>query len=247
MLDLLPKRARLPVICAFLLPTILLILAAVETQRSAQRQVIRLQWVRHTREVEERLQEVSIYAARLMAGAHADADRTSLHASVQAVRELTRDNPAQQAGCGELEQRVGAYLEGPAALTPQSLAPVDEVTSRLRSAEAALMQSREETLVTGIKRRTAWLWTLVLLNAGLLAGVLYLVRKMMRLENFVNICAWSRTIEYKGEWISFEKYLERRFGINTSHGISPEEAERVFSELKGRESTDGVRRIPFAP
>ena len=53
-----------------------------------------------------------------------------------------------------------------------------------------------------------------------------------RLESLVTICVWSRTVEFQGEWISFEQYLLRRFNINTSHGISPEEAKKVFNELK---------------
>ncbi len=53
-----------------------------------------------------------------------------------------------------------------------------------------------------------------------------------RVNDLVTMCAWSRTIEYQGEWISFEQYLLRRFNINTSHGISPEEAKRAFGELK---------------
>jgi hypothetical protein len=49
-----------------------------------------------------------------------------------------------------------------------------------------------------------------------------------RVQSLVTVCAWSRTVEYEGEWISFEKYLLRRFNVNTSHGISPAEAEKVF-------------------
>lgn len=53
-----------------------------------------------------------------------------------------------------------------------------------------------------------------------------------RVESLVTICAWSRTIEYRGEWISFEQYLLRRFNINTSHGMSPDEAKKALDELK---------------
>jgi hypothetical protein len=49
-----------------------------------------------------------------------------------------------------------------------------------------------------------------------------------KVQSLVTVCAWSRTVEYEGEWISFEKYLLRRFNVNTSHGISPAEAEKVF-------------------
>lgn len=53
-----------------------------------------------------------------------------------------------------------------------------------------------------------------------------------RVKDLVTMCAWSRTVEYEGEWISFEQYLLRRFNISTSHGISPAEAEKIFGELK---------------
>lgn len=38
----------------------------------------------------------------------------------------------------------------------------------------------------------------------------------------VTLCAWTRTVRHEGEWISVEKYLQRRFGILTSHGVSPD-------------------------
>jgi hypothetical protein len=49
-----------------------------------------------------------------------------------------------------------------------------------------------------------------------------------KVEGFVTVCAWSRTIEYEGQWLSFEDYLQRRFGIRTSHGISPTEAAKLL-------------------
>ncbi len=52
-----------------------------------------------------------------------------------------------------------------------------------------------------------------------------------RVTGFVNVCAWSRTIEYEGEWISFEEYLKRRFDLDTSHGISPAAAKKAFGDL----------------
>ena len=48
----------------------------------------------------------------------------------------------------------------------------------------------------------------------------------------VTMCAWSKTVEYQGEWLSFEEYLKRRFNVDTSHGISPAEAEKVFKDFK---------------
>ena len=47
----------------------------------------------------------------------------------------------------------------------------------------------------------------------------------------MKVCAWSRTVEYQGEWISFEEYMRRRFNIETTHGMSPDEAQRQFDLL----------------
>jgi hypothetical protein len=48
-----------------------------------------------------------------------------------------------------------------------------------------------------------------------------------RAKTLVTMCAGSRTIEYQGEWISFEQYLKRRFNIETSHGISDVELRKI--------------------
>lgn len=53
-----------------------------------------------------------------------------------------------------------------------------------------------------------------------------------KVDTLVTICAWSRTVKYENQWISFEEYLSRRFGIHTSHGISPAEADRLREELE---------------
>ena len=40
-------------------------------------------------------------------------------------------------------------------------------------------------------------------------------------EQLVTMCAWSNTVRHEGEWMTFARYLERRFGLHTTHGISP--------------------------
>jgi hypothetical protein len=43
----------------------------------------------------------------------------------------------------------------------------------------------------------------------------------------VTLCAWTRSVEYEGEWISFEEYLRRRFDISTTHGIAPDALAQI--------------------
>ena len=48
----------------------------------------------------------------------------------------------------------------------------------------------------------------------------------------VTLCAWTRTVRYEGAWISVETYLEQRYGVVTSHGMSPA-AEKVLVDEAG--------------
>ena len=44
---------------------------------------------------------------------------------------------------------------------------------------------------------------------------------------FVTLCAWSNTVKHEGDWMTFGKYLERRFGLIATHGISPKVMEKL--------------------
>jgi hypothetical protein len=60
-------------------------------------------------------------------------------------------------------------------------------------------------------------------------------------DEFVTLCAWTRSVRYEGEWISVESYLQRRYGVRTSHGISPTGESLIAAEvglLKSRVHSD---------
>ncbi len=43
-----------------------------------------------------------------------------------------------------------------------------------------------------------------------------------RLKEFVTFCAWTGRVQWHGQWVSVEQFLDERFGLNVSHGISEE-------------------------
>jgi hypothetical protein len=56
------------------------------------------------------------------------------------------------------------------------------------------------------------------------------------LENYIRICAWCHNIDYKGEWIRFEDFLQRGFDTPTTHGICPRclaEQKAAYEKVKG--------------
>ena len=42
-----------------------------------------------------------------------------------------------------------------------------------------------------------------------------------KLEEFMRICAWCHHIDFRGEWIRLEDFLQRGFDTPTTHGICP--------------------------
>lgn len=69
--------------------------------------------------------------------------------------------------------------------------------------------------------------------AALLGGTVafLLIRRLHDLEGLIKVCAWTKRVQWKGEWISFEEYLARRFNLTCTHGMSEEAAERMTTEL----------------
>ena len=49
-----------------------------------------------------------------------------------------------------------------------------------------------------------------------------LLRQVRQLQDFMRVCAWCRRIDYKGEWMKLEDFMEQGFDTPTTHGICPE-------------------------
>jgi CHASE3 domain sensor protein len=88
--------------------------------------------------------------------------------------------------------------------------------------EESLLADRQEALAEATHTRRALALGLVVALGILLAGIGVALRRVRAYENLVTLCAWSKTVSYEGEWMSFEEYLRRRFDLTASHGISPE-------------------------
>ncbi len=71
---------------------------------------------------------------------------------------------------------------------------------------------------------------------GVVAAVL-LGRRLQELETFITVCAWTKRVKYEGRWVPFEEFLEKRFRLKLSHGIS-EEAARLEMENLPKPASD---------
>ena len=175
---------------------------------------------------------------------------------IAVLRTLTADNPVQQENLRQLAPLVDAKLDfvaqtislqrqgQPEAVraliaTGRGKQTMDAIGNRLEQIEreeSRLLPLREEHLASRARFSTVFLSALVALNFLFALAVFMLFRRLSKAQSLVTVCAWSRTVEYQGEWLSFEQYLLRRFNLNTSHGISPAEAGKAFDNLQHKRS-----------
>jgi len=101
---------------------------------------------------------------------------------------------------------------------------------------------QEQTASAALSRRITV--GMAVIEIFLVAGIALLVVRLTRLEHLVTVCAWSHRLMYHGQWVSLERYLEERFGIRASEGITTEQAAKLMSEgeINGQEL---VRLVEF--
>jgi CHASE3 domain sensor protein len=167
------------------------------------------------------------------------------------LRSLTRDNASQQKRLAELQDMITRKVDEQTqtlalAQTGQPDAArnlihsdagerlsqqIRQVIGDAMAEERRLLDQRQEAMRARSAESIDVAGGLIGFAALTVGSSLYLLRRLQKNQALVHMCAWSKTIEHQGEWLSFEHYLERRFGLRISHGISPEEAVRFRAEL----------------
>src|SRR5881398_4200401 len=97
----------------------------------------------------------------------------------------------------------------------------------MTSAEGSFLRARQKTLVKELRSADMVSIGLAAALALMMIALLVLARGAEHYRNLVTLCAWTRSVEYDGEWISFEEYLRRKFNLSATHGISPEALSQI--------------------
>ena len=181
-----------------------------------------------------------------------DAGRSRVGQQVSDLRTLTADNAAQQQSLDELQPLIRERLglidetialerrgEHDAALeivnTDRGKNSMDRIRGLVRvmdDEEQRLLWLRRRDASKEAGRTSFMLFALLAASAACGGLVFYLVQRLAKVEPVINMCAYSRTVEYEGEWLSFEEYLRRRFKIETTHSMSPAEFERLKAGIR---------------
>jgi methyl-accepting chemotaxis protein len=94
--------------------------------------------------------------------------------------------------------------------------------------EQRVLRQQQDRLSVALSRRALWINGMAVLLVALGLFALRLRHRLRRLQPLVTVCAWSRTVQDGDEWVSFEEYLHRRFGMRVTHGLSPEQVAKLM-------------------
>lgn len=176
------------------------------------------------------------------------------------LRRLVSDNPAElrrllsiesasRSKLAELDARIELARQGKReqAINLVTMAHSDSLMTEIRSGlqsmtndEAANLRNLQQSLVRELRRGD--LVSLGLAGALLvmLVALIVIARGAEHYRNLVTLCAWSRLVEFEGEWISFEDYLRRKFDISATHGISPDALSQIEVGLDEKKESNGI-------
>lgn len=105
-----------------------------------------------------------------------------------------------------------------------------------------LIADREDQYTSVVRWNERISWSLVGADVLIVGALIAVLLRLRRAEQILTVCAWSKTVRYEGEWVSYDEYLTRKFGISITHGISPEEA-RKMREMIEAHPPSGVRAV----
>ena len=123
------------------------------------------------------------------------------------------------------------------SLTDEGKKTMDEVNRvlfQMRQSEEIQLNEREQhTEDDAISGQIA---TVILIGtvAVALIFIIFILLRLEKLQQFVTICAWTGQVKDGDDWIRLDEYLQRRFGLSVSHGVSREAALKMMHEMDTR-------------
>lgn len=175
------------------------------------------------------------YRRELQALRRQFADEPSRHALVDSLSALCDARFAEIARTIRLRREHGIAPALNVVESDEGWRLMNEIRERLQAMQrqeiAAIAThtahaAREAELFQALNRALLALATL--LGGGVAVTV---IRRLHQLEGLIKICAWTKRVQWKGRWVTFEEYLAERFNLHVTHGISDEAAQKLGKEI----------------
>jgi CHASE3 domain sensor protein len=178
---------------------------------------------------------------------------------IQQLKTLTGNGLSQRNHIAELQnlvaeqlsldpEKIAGQTNSPdawaVALTEQGKDTMDKigrVLFRMREEEGYWLNVRQQR--TEDNAITSEIASVALIGAVAIALIFIVIIRLRleRLQRVVTICAWTGQVKYEGQWIRMDEYLQRRFGLSVSHGLSKEASAKIIGEIKESNRPGGER------
>ena len=168
------------------------------------------------------------------------ADNSAQLRRVVTVESLSRGKLAEFDSTIKLERAGKHDLAVNIVKTSHSDSVMTSIRSGLQETtaeEANVLRDRQQALAEELHHGDLISLGLAVALGVMLIALLVMARGAEHYRNLVTLCAWTRSVEYEGEWISFEEYLRRKFDISTTHGISPNALSQIDIGLSDSQKT----------
>jgi CHASE3 domain sensor protein len=113
-----------------------------------------------------------------------------------------------------------------------SINQIRDVLFRMRIQQTDLLVTRQQTAEARFLFDQTVSLILVGVTAIALIAIITILLRLEHLRQIVTVCAWTGRVKFEGEWISLEDYLQQRFGVSVSHGLSNEAAAKMIQEIR---------------
>jgi hypothetical protein len=170
---------------------------------------------------------------------------------IQQLQGLVGHSPNQQTNITELQNlvtvRLGIDPEKMAAsatnlpdvlaisLTTEGKSTMDHINRVLfqmrEDEESSLNLNQQHAESEAISGQITTVILICTIAVALLF-IIFIALRLEKLQQVVTVCAWTGQVKYGGEWIRVEEYLQKRFGISVSHGLSKEAADKIAREIE---------------
>jgi len=176
---------------------------------------------------------------------------SSVRNDIDQLLELSRNNVGQQTNITALQElivdRLGIDPEKMAAGGTNlhdslAIALTDQGKNTMEQIGRLLFQmGLDEEYTLGLSQQRAeanamssQITSVVLIGAVamVLMFIIIILVRLEKLQQVVTVCAWTGQVKLEGQWVRLDEYLQRRFGLSVSHGLSREAAEKMAAELK---------------
>ena len=180
-----------------------------------------------------------------------DTAMAAINNNIQKLGILVHGNQTQEANLAQLQKLVASRLgTNPDALALSKTHPTDAaavaltdqgrdsinqirgVVFSMRIQQTDLLVTRQQTAEARFLFDQTVSLILVGVTAIALIAIIGILLRLEHLRQIVTVCAWTGRVQFGGEWISLEDYLQQRFGVSVSHGLSNEAATKMIQEIQ---------------